>query len=153
VAPYRSQSSVTIAWHPGSDNEAGFKIERSTDGVNFTQIGTAPAGATTFTDTTGPDNQGVVPGIYYYRVKAFATGQPDSTYSNVDSVRFALPGTPLTIDHSSGFNSHADITTNGTAAIFPNPTPVGTFLGHQDLGAVAANGGATFDGVGTYSVQ
>src|SRR5262249_31010359 len=73
VAPYRSQSSVTLSWRPGSDNETGFTIERSTDGVNFTAIGTAPAGATTFTDTTGPNNQGVAPGTYSYRVKAFAT--------------------------------------------------------------------------------
>src|SRR5262249_6252482 len=90
VAPYRSQSSVTIAWHPGPDNESGLKSERSTVGVHFTQIATAPAGATTFTDTTGPNNQGVAPGTYYYRVRAFATGLPDSAYSNVDSVRYAL---------------------------------------------------------------
>src|SRR5262249_39582036 len=115
--------------------------------------GTAPAGATTFTDTTGPDNQGVAPGTYYYRVKAFATGLPDSAYSNVDSVRYALPGQPLTIDHSGGFGSHGDLTTSGTTTLFPNPAPVGTFLGHQDIGGVAAPGGATFDGVGTYSVQ
>jgi hypothetical protein len=152
VAPYRSQSSVTIAWHPGSDNESGFKVERSTDGISFNQIGTAPAGATTFTDTTGPNNQGVAPGTYYYRVKAFAAGQADSGYSNVDSVRYALPGTPLTITH--GFESHGDITTNGTASIFPNPAPVGTFLGHQDIGGVVAPGGATFDAPsGTYTVK
>jgi len=49
-----------------------------------------------------PDGNGVPAGTYYYRVKAFATGLPDSAYSNVDSVRFATPGSPLTIDHSSG---------------------------------------------------
>jgi hypothetical protein len=153
IVPYRSQSSVTISWRPGSDNESGFKIERSTDGVNFTQIGTAPAGATTFTDTTGPDNQGVAPGTYYYRVRAFATGLPDSAYSNVDSVRYALPGQPLTIDHSGGFANHSDLTTSGSATIFPTPAPVGTFLGHQDIGGVAAPGGATFDSSGTYTVN
>jgi hypothetical protein len=152
VAPYRSRSSITISWHPGSDNEAGFKVERSSDGANFTQVGTAPAGATTFTDTN-PDNQGVPDGTYYYRVKAFATGLADSAYSNVDSVKFVQPGSTLTIDHSAGFASHADLTTSGSASIFPNPAPVGTFLGHQDLGAVAAPGGATFDGVGAYAVQ
>jgi hypothetical protein len=116
VAPYRSQSSVTISWRPGSDNESGFKIERSSDGVNFTQIGTAAAGATAFTDTTGPNNQGLADGTYYYRVKAFATGLADSGYSNVDSVRFAAPGTALTIDHSGGFTSHNDLTANGNAS-------------------------------------
>jgi hypothetical protein len=153
VDPYRSQSSVTISWRPDSDNESGFKVERSTDGVNFTQIGTAPAGATTFTDTTGPNNQGVADGTYYYRVKAFATGLADSAYSNVDSVNFVQPGSTLTVDHSGGFASHGDITTNGSASIFPNPAPVGTFLGHQDIGGVAAPGGATFDSSGTYTVN
>jgi hypothetical protein len=152
VAPFKSLSGVIVSWRPGSDNESGFDVERSTDGVTFTQIGTAPAGATIFTDTN-PDGMGVVPGIYYYRVKAFATGLADSAYSNVDSARFALPGTALTIDHSGGFASHGDITTNGTASIFPNPAPVGTFLGHQDLGGVVAPGGATFDASsGTYGV-
>jgi hypothetical protein len=153
VAPYRSQASVTIAWRPGSDNESGFTIERSTDGVNFSAIGTAPAGATTFTDTTGPNNQALAAGIYYYRVKAFATGLPDSAYSNVDSVNFALPGSPLTIDHSAGFASHGDLTLTGTATVFPNPAPVGTFLGHQDIGGVAGPGSATFDSSGTYTVN
>jgi hypothetical protein len=115
VAPYRSQSSVTISWRPGSDNESGFKIERSTDGIHFTQIATAPAGTTTFLDTTGPNNQGLADGTYYYRVKAFATGLPDSAYSNVDSVKFVQPGSTLTIDHSGGFNSNNDLTANGSA--------------------------------------
>jgi hypothetical protein len=114
VDPYRSASSVTISWRPGSDTESGFKIERSTDGVNFAQIATAPAGATTFTDT-GPGGQGLADGTYYYRVKAFGTGVADSAYSNVDSVKFVQPGSTLTIDHSGGFTSHGDLTANGNA--------------------------------------
>jgi hypothetical protein len=153
VVKYKSQSSVTLSWRPGSDNEAGFKIERSTDGTHFTQVGTAAAGATTFTDIN-PDGMGVPAGTYYYRVKAFATGLADSAYSNVDSVHFAQPSTPLTIDHSGGFGSHADLTTTGNANIIPNPAPVGTFLGHQDLGGVAAPGSATFDSsTGKYTVN
>src|SRR5262249_9912642 len=50
VVKYKSNSAITISWRPGSDNEAGFKIERSTDGVHFAPVGTAAAGATTFTD-------------------------------------------------------------------------------------------------------
>jgi hypothetical protein len=153
-----SRSKITIAWHPGSDNEGGFKIERSTDGINFTQIGTAHAGATTFTDrgTNGDDDDhnGLLPGTYYYRVRAFATGLADSAYSNVDSVRFAAPGHALTVDHAAGFASHADLTTSGSANVSPNPTPVGTFLGDQDIGGVAAPGSATFNSTtGTYAVN
>src|SRR5207248_5916901 len=71
--------------------------------------------------------------------------------SNIDSVRFALPGQPLTIAH--GFENHADLSANGSAEIFPNPVPVGAFAGHQDIGQVAAPGGATFDQTGAYTVR
>src|SRR5262249_9043202 len=67
VVKYKTNSAVTLSWRPGSDNEAGFRIERSTDGINFTRIGTAPTGATTFTDINA-DGNGVPAGIYYYRV-------------------------------------------------------------------------------------
>jgi hypothetical protein len=153
IAAFRSNSAVTISWRPGSDNEAGFKIERSTDGTNFTQIATAAAGATDFTDTN-PNGKGVPNGTYYYRVKAFATGLPDSAYSNVDSVSFVQPGSTQTIDFSGGFATFGALTTSGSGAIFPHPAPVGTFSGHQDIGGVAAPGTATFDSSsGTYTVK
>jgi hypothetical protein len=152
VVKYKTNSAITVSWRPGSDNETGFRVERSPDGVNFTQIGTAPAGTTTFVDTD-PAGLGVPAGTYYYRVKAFATGQPDSAYSNVDSIRFAMPGTPQTIDHSGGFGTARDLTTTGSTSVFPIPAPVGTFPGHQDIGGVAAPGGATFDSSGTYTVN
>src|SRR5262249_41598400 len=94
VVKFKTESAITLSWHPGSDNEAGFHIERSSDGVNFAEVGTASAGATTFVDTN-PNGQGVPPGTYYYRVEAFAPGLPDSAFSNIDSVRFAAPGTTL----------------------------------------------------------
>src|SRR5262245_45286535 len=152
VIKVKDDSLLTLCWHPQSDNEAGFHIERSSDGVNFAEVSTASAGSTTFVDTN-PNGQGVPPGTYYYRVEAFAPELPDSAFSNIDSVRFAAPGTTLTIDHSGGFASHGDITTSGSTTIFPEAAPVGTFPGHQDIGNVATHGGATFDGVGTYSVQ
>jgi hypothetical protein len=146
-----TSARVTISWHPGSDNESGFKVERSTDGVHFTQVGTTGPGATTFVDAV-PELLGGQPIRLYYRVRAFATGLADSAYSNVDSVLFSSPGQPLVIDHSGGFANHGDLTTGGSAAVFPVPAPVGTFLGHQDVGGVAAPGNATFAN-NTYSLQ
>ena len=90
----------------------------------------------TFTDTGG--NKGLAPGTYYYRVKAFAAGLPDSAYSNVDGVRFALPGQPLTVSH--GFESSGDLTANGSAEIFPVPAPVGTFAGQVFIACVVEGG-------------
>src|SRR5205823_6128557 len=96
-----------------------------------------------------PHNNGSLNTPPFTRVKAVANGLPDSAYSNVDSVRFALPGQTLTIAH--GFENSTDLTANGSAEIFPNPAPVGTFSGHQDIGGVATAGAATFQ-TGAYSV-
>jgi tartrate-resistant acid phosphatase type 5 len=42
-----SDSQVKLTWTDNSTNESGFKIERSPDGINFTQITTVAAGTTT----------------------------------------------------------------------------------------------------------
>ena len=49
---------IRLTWRDNAINESGFTIWRSNDGVNFTQIATAPArnstGNTSWTDTTVP---------------------------------------------------------------------------------------------------
>ena len=65
---------IKLTWTDNANNEEWFKIERSTDGVNYTQIDVASANATSYVDTT------VVPGTtYYYRVRA-ANAAGDSAY-------------------------------------------------------------------------
>ena len=156
IVKYKTNSAVTISWRPGSDNENGFVIERSTNGVNFTPIATTPAGVTTFVDTN-TDGNGVPDGTYYYRVKAFATGLADSAYSNVDSVHLTAPGTPLTVDHSGGFANSSDMTASGFATFTPNASPVGIFAGHQDIGSPgnpSPAGSATFNSTaGSYTLH
>ncbi len=72
----QSLTQTNVSWTDNSTNEIGFKIERSTDNVNFTQIGTAAANATNFLDNTG-----TVAGMtYYYRVRA-TNASGDSAYS------------------------------------------------------------------------
>ncbi|HXI72712.1 MAG TPA: hypothetical protein VNN22_20425 [Verrucomicrobiae bacterium] len=67
---------INLSWSDKSANEAGFKIERSTDGKHFTQIAQVLPNTTAYRDT------GLFPGSsYVYRVRAFnAAG--DSKYSN-----------------------------------------------------------------------
>ena len=77
---------VNLVWDDNADNETGYTVERSTDGVNFTQVGTTPADQTDFADSTGL----TVGTTYTYRVKA--TGDSgDSAYSNVTPATTALP--------------------------------------------------------------
>ena len=62
-----------------SNNESGYKIERSTDGVNYSQITTVSANIVTYS------NSGLTSGTtYHYRVRAY-NANGDSPYSNTAS--------------------------------------------------------------------
>lgn len=58
-------TGVTTFWTDNSSNEQGFKLERSTDNVNFSLVTTTTG--RTFLDTP------VASGTYYYRVYAYNT--------------------------------------------------------------------------------
>jgi hypothetical protein len=71
-----SKKKIRLTWTDNSNNETGFKIERSTDGANFSQITTVAANTVTY------QNTGLTSGTrYYYRVRA-TSGAGDSAYSN-----------------------------------------------------------------------
>jgi titin len=88
----QSGPKVRLAWRDNATNETGFVIERSTDGVNFTQIATAPAragtGNTSYIDTT----VAAADLTYTYRVKA-VNPVGSSAYSNLASI--LVPSLPL----------------------------------------------------------
>lgn len=64
-----TQVSMTVNWTDNAMGESGYIIQRSTDGVNYTQIGTPAADATSFPDS------GLTPGTtYFYRVFAVSEG-------------------------------------------------------------------------------
>jgi len=74
-----SASSIVLTWDDKSANESGFRIERSADGVAFTQIATVGTDVITYTNT------GLVKATkYYYRVIAYNTAGT-SYYSNIAS--------------------------------------------------------------------
>lgn len=68
---------IDLAWTDNANNETLFKIERGTDGVNFSQIATVGADVTAYSDTSVAEST-----TYYYRVRASNSGG-DSAYSNV----------------------------------------------------------------------
>jgi titin len=71
-----SSNQINLAWSDKSDNETGFKIYRSTDGSNFTQIATVDRNVTTYSSTGLSPNK-----KYYYRVRAY-NGVGNSSNSN-----------------------------------------------------------------------
>jgi hypothetical protein len=80
---------IDLGWTDNSDNETSFKIERSTDGVNFSQIDTVGANVTAYSDTTVAEST-----TYWYRVRA-SNGDGDSAYTNIASATTpACPSNP-----------------------------------------------------------
>ena len=71
---------ITLHWRDNSNNETGFKIEHSNNGVNFSQFATVPVHTTTYV------NHLASPGLRYYRVRAYIHvngGDYNSGYSNI----------------------------------------------------------------------
>ncbi|PIW97917.1 hypothetical protein COZ81_00065, partial [Candidatus Jorgensenbacteria bacterium CG_4_8_14_3_um_filter_38_10] len=65
------------SWTDNSSGETGFKIERKTGAAGtYSQIGTAPANATSYNDTGLTAST-----VYYYRARAY-TADVNSSYSN-----------------------------------------------------------------------
>lgn len=78
-----SRTQINLAWKDNSTNETGFLIERSLDGINFTQIASVGANVSTYSATSLTRNT-----WYYFRVRAFnTTGY--SSYSNVAKAKTA----------------------------------------------------------------
>jgi hypothetical protein len=71
---------IDLTWTDNSSNEKGFKIERSTDGINFSRITTRGANVTSYTDSKRTSGR-----TYYYRVYSYNSSAA-SAYSNVISV-------------------------------------------------------------------
>jgi hypothetical protein len=95
-----SSSQVNLMWADNSDNESAFLIERSTDGVMFSQI------ASPFPNTNSTKITGLTANTtYYFRVRAIHQATDDdyqpvySGYSNLAATTTSLTpvGTPYNV--------------------------------------------------------
>lgn len=73
--PFRS---LTITWVDNSNNETGFLVESSINGVDFIKVATVGPNVTSYKD------QNLGPGTYYYRVRA-VSGNNATTPTNIVS--------------------------------------------------------------------
>jgi hypothetical protein len=97
TAVLQAGPQVALTWVDNADNETGFVIQRSTDGINFSTIGTSGVSAGTGAKVAIVDAT-VMPSFsdvtYSYRVAA-TNSAGNSTYSNTASaVVPALPAAP-----------------------------------------------------------
>lgn len=91
TATAASATSVRLTWHDASSNEMGFKIERTTDRVYWSQVATAGVNARTATVWGLKANT-----LYYFRVRAY-NSVGNSAFSGVASARTAsASATPAT---------------------------------------------------------
>ncbi|HEX5650863.1 MAG TPA: M12 family metallo-peptidase [Steroidobacteraceae bacterium] len=92
-------NSVNLTWLDNATNESGYKVERSPDGVTFTERASLGAGARSFTDSTVSASS-----RYYYRVRAYNSAGV-SGYSNVVNVTTpaapTLPASPSSLTVTS----------------------------------------------------
>jgi hypothetical protein len=72
--------TVVLHWFDASDNESGFKVERSSNGIDFVQVAVLGAEATNYVD-----NDAAAATRYYYRVRAF-NGRGNSRFSETRDV-------------------------------------------------------------------
>jgi hypothetical protein len=80
-------TKVSLTWADNSSNESGFQLERSGDGVSFTNIATLDANIHSATDVTVSASTTV-----YYRVRAYNSAGA-SAYSN--TLRVTTPAVTL----------------------------------------------------------
>ena len=108
---------VSLKWVDNSNNESGFKIERSTDGVNFVQIALTQSNVTSYLDTTASPNT-----QYFYRVRA-TNILGDSAYSNVAgpvTTPLVGPQNDIGVNFASGANgSTFALTSTDVAGVVP----------------------------------
>ncbi len=76
-----SASTISLGWTDASNNETGFLVERSLNGVDFTQVATLGAATTSYSS-----NGLLASTTYYYRVRAYNSAG-NSSYSNSASAR------------------------------------------------------------------
>ena len=104
-----SSSRINLAWQDNSNNESGFRIDRSTDNVTFISLGVVGANVTSYANT------GLTPSTtYYYHVRAYNIPCANSSnWSNTASATTFASATPT-----------PTATVNPTPTATPTATPI-----------------------------
>ncbi|MBI4286690.1 MAG: DUF4399 domain-containing protein [Chloroflexi bacterium] len=108
VATAAGPGQVDLAWTDNSANESGFRIERATDGVTFSAVGTTGPNVTASSDTLVSPST-----AYTYRVVAF-NGVGNSAASSTTSVTTAattvVPAAPTSLTATAASATQVNLT-------------------------------------------
>jgi len=100
-----SVASVLLSWFDNSSNESGFVVQRSTDGVNFSNLVTLGAGASSFSDSSIGSGT-----TYTYRVYAYNSSGNSGTSNNASIL--AIPSAPTGLVASAASSSQINLSWN-----------------------------------------
>ena len=131
-----SSSQINLTWMDNSNNEDGFRIERSPNGTNFTQVASVGMNVTTYSDT------GLAAATnYYYRVRAYNLG--DSGYTTIANATtqvapnnlVANPGFELDANNDGSPDSWSSSSkfTRSSNGVFHGGSFVGKFFWNVDV--------------------
>jgi Concanavalin A-like lectin/glucanases superfamily len=139
---------IKLTWTDTATTEQWFKIERSTDGVNYLPVGVASANATSFVDTT------VVAGTTYsYRVRA-ANNAGDSANAGPASATAISVSTPLYLYHfDEGINTSAFDSVGGNTGTLIGSSAPTWVAGRLGSGALSFSGNGQFNVATQSAVQ
>jgi len=85
-------TTMHLSWQDNSDNETSFKIWRSTDGTNFSNVGSVGANVTSYNDSGLTSNT-----LYYYRISAENNSGGSATIQTVSASTFAAIAQPTNV--------------------------------------------------------
>ena len=81
-----STTTIDLSWTDNADNETGFRVYRSADGLTFNAVATVGPDATSYADAM------LLPGKkYYYRVKAYNDAGESAASPTASATTEALP--------------------------------------------------------------
>ncbi len=152
-----SQTAVTLTWQDNSDDELGFRVDRSPDGYSWAQTGvvTSLIGSLVYTDAGYVDTGLAYSTTYYYRVQAY-NDAGGSGYSGIARATTLPPEEfnvflPLVIRNWPPTYSISGQVTNVTGASLAGVT-ISVDSGHTVT--TGADGGYTLSGLlaGSYTL-
>jgi len=126
---------LRLTWADKANNESAYKIERSTDGINYSQIAYASVNATSYVDTS------VLPEAkYYYRVRA-TNDVGDSAAAGPVNATVVAVATPVLLYHfEEGLGTTtADSAGSNAGTLVGTTTPAWT-AGRIGTGALSFSG-------------
>ncbi|MEX2142716.1 MAG: Calx-beta domain-containing protein [Pirellulales bacterium] len=115
VASVQAPNRVRLVWTDNSWNDTGFRIDRSTDGVNYSTLVDLPANATSYDDVGLQSNV-----TYSYRVRALGL----QTQSDASNVASATPQLTI-ITGTSGNDTYHVIRVGSFLQVYENTGPGG----------------------------